>query len=154
MEPTPKAPRILPLVRAGLKGGGGLDTDHERLNETNGYLGSLPTNGCSLIERVGGACATELLDDMLKSAAGNVGNTVGIVTDNESRVNVDATGTPTGEYLRLGRFNESDARNLTYLTVVDEFSNRYSLKLGKKRGIVFIDVIYAYYFNIGDNGLE
>ena len=75
-------------VRAGSKSADGLDSDHVLLDKTLRNLNRLPAYGCSLVQRIRGSRRTELLDDMLQTAAGYFGHAVSILTEDERRVDV------------------------------------------------------------------
>ena len=65
---------------------GSLNTYHKRLNESYRDLCRLPANGSSLIERVRRARATELLDNVLKTAIRKRGSAVSILTKDEYKL--------------------------------------------------------------------
>nr|DAR49811.1 MAG TPA: hypothetical protein [Caudoviricetes sp.] len=108
--------------------GSGLNTYHVLLHQNFRRLGGFPANGSPLIQRIAGTGAAQLLDDVLQTAAGDIGNTVGVIRKNQSGVHVTLVG-----YLRAGGFvlgsvlphlgaaglHEADAVQLTDLVFVD-----------------------------------
>ena len=78
-----------------------LNADHVLLNETLGNLDRLPTRGSTLVERVTRTGRTELLHNVLQTAALNVGDTVGVRADDHRAVD----GTPAARFQKELGYN-------------------------------------------------
>ena len=111
--------KVVLVSRSVVEGAGGLDTDHVLFDESFGSLDSLPASGRSLVERVSGTGGTELLNDVLQSAAGNFSDAVGISAQDESGIYVSAGSASLFPDLGLAGLDKSYARDLSDLVLVD-----------------------------------
>nr|DAR10816.1 MAG TPA: hypothetical protein [Caudoviricetes sp.] len=107
---------------------GRFDTDHVLLHQDLRRLGGLPADGGALIQGIAGTGAAQLLDDVLQTAAGDVGNTVGVIRKDQGGVHIPLVGDLRAGGLVLGSvlphlgaagLHKADAVQLADLVLVD-----------------------------------
>ena len=97
-----------------------LDTNHVLLNETLGGLEGLPASGRTLVEGVSRTGRTELLDDVLQAAAGDISGRIGVGTDEHGHVDGQVVSTSLLEDLSLDGLDYTDTGKLADLVVLDD----------------------------------
>jgi len=90
-----------PLPYVSLRGDGGLIADHERVVQDLGRKGDLPTHRLLLVNRVSGTSGAKRLVEGLQRVAVERHDAVGILTEDQSAVDIDAALAKTSEDLGL-----------------------------------------------------